>query len=159
MPTLGPNGIPPDDSPVTRIVIPAMNLDTVARYVPYSDDTWLIGGLRWEIAWMGDTSWPGLGSNTGLAGHVDFADGSAGPFWNLKDLKAGDQVVVYTQRNIFVYQVRAQKIVEDSDLSVIDPSDTPQITLITCTNWDSGLRMYVKRLVVFADLVSVQPVN
>ncbi len=158
-PTLGPNGIPPDDSAVTRIVIPATGLDTVVKYVPFSGDTWLIGGLKWEIAWMGDTSWPGLGGNTGLAGHVDFADGSPGPFGNLSQLRPGHEIILYTQRNIFVYQVRTQATVDDTDLSVIDPTDNAQITLITCTGWDSSVRLYLKRLIVFADLVEVRPLN
>jgi sortase A len=158
-PTLGPNGIPADDSPATRIVIPAMKLDTVVKFVPYSGDTWLIGGLRWEVAWMGDTSWPGLGGNTGLAGHVDFADGSAGPFWNLNALKPGDEIAVYTQQHIFIYQVRNQATVDDSDMSVIDATQNPQITLITCTDWDTSLHLYLKRLVVFADLVDIRPLT
>jgi len=36
-------------------------MDTVVKYVPYDGLTWLIAGLQQEIAWMGDTSWPGLG--------------------------------------------------------------------------------------------------
>lgn len=157
--TSGPLGIPPDDSPVTRLVIPAIGLDAEVKFVPFNGETWLIGGLRQEIAWMGDTSWPGLGGNTGLAGHVDLADGSAGPFWNLKDLRPGDLVMVYTERYIFTYRVREQRVVADYDLSVVAPTEQPQITLITCIEWDSELRTYLKRLVVFADLVQVQPLG
>ncbi len=83
----GADGNEPDSSAMTRILIPAMGLDTVVKYVPFDSSTWLIGGLKQEVAWMGDTSWPGLGSNTGLAGHVDLANGDSGPFWNLGDLK------------------------------------------------------------------------
>jgi LPXTG-site transpeptidase (sortase) family protein len=156
IPAEGPNGGEPDASDVTRIKIPAMGLDTVVKFVPFDGDTWLIGGLKQEIAWMGDTSWPGLGGNTGLAGHIDLADGSKGPFWNLKDLESGDEVLLYTQQKIYVYKVRNQVVVEDSDLSVIDPSEDPQITLITCTGWDPELRIYLQRLIVFATLSDVK---
>ena len=152
----GPDGNAPDASAMTRILIPNMGLDTVVKYVPYNGSSWLIGGLKQEIAWMGETSWPGLGSNTGLAGHVDLANGDSGPFWNLSDLKAGDQITVFTERNRYVYQMREAKIVPDSDLSVIEPTEKPQLTLITCTGWDAELRLYLQRLVVYADLVAVE---
>ncbi|MEW5868425.1 MAG: sortase [Chloroflexota bacterium] len=155
-PTPSRDGLLPDASAITRIVIPAINVDTVVKFVPYSGDTWLIGGLRMEVAWMGETSWPGMGSNTGLAGHVDLVDGSPGPFWRLRELKAGDQVVLYTEVNLYTYRVRASKVVEDWDLSVIDETAEPQITLITCTEWDAQLYTYLKRLVVFADLLDVK---
>jgi LPXTG-site transpeptidase (sortase) family protein len=156
LPTVGLDGGSPDSSDVMRIKIPAMGLDTVVKFVPFDGDTWLIGGLKQEVAWMGDTSWPGLGGNTGLAGHIDLVDGSKGPFWNLKDLKAGDEVLLYTQEKIYVYKVRNQEVVEDSDLSVIDPTEKPQVTLITCTAWDPELRTYLKRLIVYADLSEVK---
>jgi|GEM_PF-1688810 len=157
MPLTGPDGGSPDSSAVTRLVIPKMGLDTVVKYVPFSGSTWLISGLKQEIAWMGDTSWPGLGSNTGLAGHVDLVTGAKGPFWNLKELKTGDEVLVYTETNIYSYRVRQQTVVEDYDLSVIEQTEKPQVTLITCTTWDPDLRMYTRRLVIFADLAGVRP--
>jgi LPXTG-site transpeptidase (sortase) family protein len=158
-PTLGPEGIPPDSSAVTRIVIPALGLDTVVKFVPYDEaaGTWLIGGLKQEVAWMGNTSWPGLGGNTGLAGHIDLADGSNGPFAGLASLKTGDEVLLYTQKNLFQYQVRTQVEVGEADMSVLQSTQNAQLTLITCTGWDPDLRLYLKRLVVYADLVGVEP--
>jgi sortase A len=155
----GPNGNEADSSAMTRILIPAMGLDTVVKYVPFDSSTWLIGGLKQEVAWMGDTSWPGLGSNTGLAGHVDLVNGDSGPFWNLSELKAGDQVTVYTERNQYSYLVRESRIVPDSEMSVIEPTEKPQLTLITCVGWDADLRLYLQRLVVFADLAEVKPLT
>jgi sortase A len=157
LPAYGPNGFPPDPSSVTRLIIPRMNLDAVVKFVPYNGDTWLIGGLKQEVAWMGDTSWPGLGSNTGLAGHVDLADGSEGPFWNLSNLAPGDTVKLYTEKNLYTYAVRSQEIVDDHDLSVVDPSNDPQLTLITCTGWDPEFQVYLQRLIVYAALQGVQP--
>jgi sortase A len=153
---VGPNGADPDSSAVLRLAIPAMSLDAVVKYVPFNGSTWLISGLKHEIAWMGDTSWPGLGGNTGFAGHVDLVTGEKGPFWNLKNLKSGDEIIVYTQAKIYTYKVREQAIVDDSDLSVIQATDQPQLTLITCTGWDNNLRVYLKRLVIFADLANVR---
>ncbi len=148
----------PDTSPVVRIIIPALAVDTVVKYVPYDGRTWLIGGLKQEVAWMGDTSWPGLGGNTGLAGHLDLADGSSGPFGALSDLNVGEEIIVYTEENMYFYKMREQTVVEDYDLSVIEPTTAPQLTLITCTGWDADLRLYLKRLVVFADLAETRQI-
>ncbi|HWQ84085.1 MAG TPA: sortase, partial [Anaerolineales bacterium] len=150
---------PPDTTAITRLVIPALGVDNIVKYVPYDGATWLISGLQDEIAWMGDTSWPGLGSNTALAGHVTLRDGSDGPFRNLKDLMAGDVVKVYTEENVYTYQVREQRIVNDYDLSAVSASEASQLTLITCSGWDSEIRLYISRLVVASDLVEVNPLD
>lgn len=108
---------------------------------------------------MGDTSWPGLGSNTGLAGHVTLNDGSNGPFRYLADLRPGDIVTLYTEKNIYTYSVHEQFISEDSDFSILKPTEKSQITLITCTNWDDDLKLYLNRLIVVADLDKVEPIK
>ncbi|MFZ2098543.1 MAG: sortase, partial [Anaerolineales bacterium] len=143
----------PDTSAVVRIVIPALLLDTEVKYVPYDGYTWLINGLRQEIAWMGNTSWPGLGGNTGLAGHVTVAGMGDGPFRHLDELPNGEVIILYTEQNIYTYQVRESKVTDDGDMSVVLPSDNPQISLITCVDWDEETRTYLNRLVVIADLI------
>jgi len=153
------NGDLPDTSPINRIILPSIGVDTVVKYVPYDGLTWLIAGLQQEIAWMGDTSWPGLGSNTGLAGHVSLRNGRDGPFRYLDQLATNDEITLYTEENIYTYKVREKKVVTDTDFSVIEPSSTSQITLITCTNWDAGTGYYRDRLIVFADFVSSKPLE
>jgi len=148
----------PDISPIERIVIPSIDVDTVVKYVPYSGLSWLISGLKQEVAWMGDTSWPGIGGNTGLAGHITLNDGTNGPFRYLPDLQAGEKISLYTEENIYTYQIVSQRVVEDNDFSVIAPSEYPQLTLITCIEWDSDLNLYVKRIVINSDLIDVTPI-
>ncbi len=149
----------PDTSAVVRIAIPSIFLDTVVKYVPFDGTTWMISGLREEIAWLGNTSWPGLGGNTGLAGHVTVAGMGDGPFRHLEELREGEVVILYTEKNIYTYHVRESKIIEDSDMSVTSPTSNDQITLITCTNWDDQEKIYLNRLVVFADLVRTEPIT
>jgi LPXTG-site transpeptidase (sortase) family protein len=149
----------PDTSAVERIVIPALALDTVVKYVPFSELTWLIAGLRQEIAWMGDTSWPGLGGNTGLAGHVTLRDGSDGPFRYLEELEAGDEIKLYTEENEYTYRVSENTVVKDTNFNVMEGTENSRITLITCTDWNNQASMYLKRLVVYADLVDTSPLQ
>jgi LPXTG-site transpeptidase (sortase) family protein len=149
----------PDTSAIVRIIIPALLLDTEVKYVPYDGYTWLINGLRQEIAWMGNTSWPGLGSNTGLAGHVTVAGMGDGPFRHLDELPMGEVIILYTEQNIYTYQASERKITDDGDMSVINPTDTSQISLITCIDWDDATKTYLNRLVVVADLIRTEPIT
>ena len=149
----------PDTSPVKRIIIPALALDTVVKYVPYDGLTWLIAGLQQEVAWLGETSWPGLGSNTALAAHVTLRTGSDGPFRFLSDLRYGDTVFVETEQKTYEYMVRDTIVVEPTDLSVLEPSSESQLTLITCTEWDTYTGFYTKRFVVLADLIGEKRVE
>ncbi len=153
------NGKKPDTSPINRIVLPILGVDTVVKYVPYDGLTWLIAGLQQEIAWMGDTSWPGLGGNTALAGHVTLRNGRDGPFRNLDQLQQNDEVILYTDENVYTYKVRELRVVLDGDMSVIAPTNSPQLTLITCTNFDTEAGIYLERLIVYADLVGTKPLD
>jgi LPXTG-site transpeptidase (sortase) family protein len=149
----------PDISPVNRVVIPVLGLDTIVKYVPYDGLSWLIAGLQQEVAWLGDTSWPGLGSNTALAGHVTTRFGGDGPFRHLYLLEPGDRITVFTEQNSYNYTVRSTAVVEETDLEVLKETPGSQITLITCTAWDEENRYYTRRLIVYADLVSVFPID
>jgi len=149
----------PDISPVVRIVIPGISLDTEVKYVPYDGNSWMISGLRQEVAWMGNTSWPGLGSNTALAGHVTVTGIGDGPFRHLDELLAGEVVILFTEKSIYTYHVRERLVTDDGDMSVTLASDNPQITLITCVDWDQEAHTYLNRLVVIADLVRTEPIT
>ena len=152
-----PGEPPPDTSPPVRLRIEALNLDAPVRYVPLGGYTWLVAGLEQQIAWLGDTSWPGLGGNTGLAGHVTLKNGDDGPFHDLESLENGAEITLFTEEKIYHYQVRDTSKVHYEDLSVLDFTPDSQLTLVTCTDWDRIRRVYEQRLVLFADLVGVQP--
>jgi len=153
------NGEKPDTSPINRIILPILGIDTVVKYVPYDGFTWLIAGLQQEVAWMGDTSWPGLGGNTALAGHVTLRNGRDGPFRHLDELQQNDEIVLYTDENIYTYKVRESHVVLDGEMSVIAPTHSPQLTLITCINFDTEAGIYLERLIVYADLVGTKPLD
>ena len=155
------SGSPPDTSPIVRLVIPGLSVDAIVKYVPYDEATmtWLIDGLREEIAWLGNTSWPGLGGNTVMAGHITVRGLGDGPFRFLENVAPGDQVTLYTEANKYTYRVREQVVVNETDLGVTLPTVGTQLTLITCTGWDDELDIYRFRRVVFADLVKAEPVT
>ncbi len=149
----------PDASAVMRVIISKLSLDAVVKYVPYEEETWLINGLREEVAWLGNTSWPGLGGNTALAAHVTVRGLGDGPFRYLDQLTAGDEIVIFTERYIYTYRVRENLVVNTDETWVTEPTENTQLTLITCTDWDLEIEAYLKRLVVFADLEKAEPIR
>ena len=78
------------------------------------------------VGHLPDTPLPGRGGNSAFAAHRD------GLFRPLKNIRAGDEVRVRTREGDFVYRVRGTKIVQPDDLSVLDPTGTDTLTLITC---------------------------
>ena len=164
-PTLAPQGTPApqddpqDASPIIRVEIPALQVDSDVQYVPFDGLTWVVQNLQSQVAWLGNSQGPGAGGNTALAGHVTLRTGADGPFRYLDSLSPGDRITVYTAENVYSYRVREQRLVEDMDLSVMNVSTPNQLTLITCAGWNGDLRQYLSRVVVFADQVKVEPVK
>jgi sortase A len=68
----------------------------------------------------------------------------------LDQLQPGDEVLVYTATEQFRYVVREWRIVEPTEVSVMNPTATPTITLISCYPY----QVDTQRIAVFADLVT-----
>ena len=56
--------------------------------------------------------------------------------------------------NYYTYRVSQSKIVLPTDVSVLAQTESPTLTLITCTDWDFLRAEYSKRLIVTATLAS-----
>jgi sortase A len=82
--------------------------------------------LNRGVGWIEGTALPGDEGNIGLAGHRD------GYFRGLKDLKLGDAIAVQSIGRTQRYRITELKIVEPADVSVLDPTDEPSVTLVTC---------------------------
>jgi len=83
-----------------------------------------------------------------LAGHRDTF------FRPLKRVRAGDAITLRTRDGDFEYLVESTAVVRPTDLDVIQPTDRPTLTLITCFPF-----YYVgpapDRFIVRANLLSV----
>ena len=73
-----------------------------------------------------DTALPGTTGNVGIAAHRD------GFFRVLKDLKEGDALVLDTPVATEQYRVEWIRITIPTDVSVIDPTPGPAVTLVGC---------------------------
>jgi sortase A len=72
------------------------------------------------------TARPGKGGNIGIAGHRDSF------FRPLKDIKAGDSIVLETEGGVDTYVVDRLQIVSPRDVGVLRSEATPSLTLVTC---------------------------
>ena len=82
--------------------------------------------LRLAVGHIPGTALPGDGGNVGLAAHRDTF------FRRLGDIRPGDQVRVTTPEGTFVYRVEGTRVVEPTDVWVLDPTQQPSLTLVTC---------------------------
>jgi sortase A len=72
------------------------------------------------------TALPDHGGNLGIAGHRD------GFFRGLRHLEAGDELSLATRKGVTHYRVDELRIVEPSQVEVLDPTENSSITLVTC---------------------------
>ncbi|MBI4787380.1 MAG: sortase [Chloroflexi bacterium] len=132
VPTPGPR------SP-TRIVIPAINLD----WPVVQGDGWeeLKQGIGHRVGSVN----PGERGNMVLSGHNDVY---GEPFRYLENLELGAEVMLYAGANAFRYIIKARRVVQPTELSVLAPSRNPIVTLITCTPY----RVDTMRLILIGEL-------
>ena len=142
------------ERPATRLVIPALGLDAPVTVAPIVGDTWEVEHLGTDtVGHLAGTASPGDPSNVVLAAHVTVAHDVYGPFAGLGRVQPGDEVIVYDGGLSYTYIVDSRRLVERTDVHVAYPSDTGQVTLITCSNWSDDLNSYQQRLIVVGHLV------
>ncbi len=133
--------LPAMNLPPTRVHAPIVGIDTMTQEVFLVDGTWQVAD--YAAGYLNGTGVPGSG-NVVMAGHQGIR---GAVFATLEALKPGNEVYVDTATQRFRYRVRETGNVWPSQVSVMFPTATPTLTLMTCTNWD------MQRFVVIADLV------
>lgn len=95
------------------------------------------------------STYPGQKGNFVVIGHRFMnVPPAKDTFFNLEDVKIGDEIKVKHNEGEFTYIVTETKVVEANDISVVKDTDDYRITLITCTPlWTSE-----KRFIVIAKL-------
>jgi sortase A len=110
----------------------------------------IVQGDAWEqlkkgVGQHAGSANPGENGNVVLAGHDDvFGE----VFRDLDKLQPGDKVILYTMQQQYTYFVTETRIVEPSQVDVMDQTSTPTVTLISCYPY----MVDNKRIVVFATL-------
>jgi sortase A len=143
---------------VARISISRLNLAAMVRE-GVSDKT-----LRTAVGHVPSTALPGQAGNFAIAAHRDTL------FRALKDIRKGDQVVVQSSSQTYIYQVIGTKIVKPTDVSVLRADGggidyvsaaapaSKLLTMITCYPF-----YYVgsapQRFIVEGRLISTKPLS
>ncbi|OJX38091.1 MAG: hypothetical protein BGO78_08655 [Chloroflexi bacterium 44-23] len=106
-----------------RIQIPAISVD--APIVMGDGEEQLKKGVG---QYIGSPN-PGQVGNLVLSAHNDVYGEI---FRDLDRLKAGDEIIVYTQVRSYTYVVQQQQIVDPTQIEVMAPTSDPFVTLISC---------------------------
>lgn len=136
------------------LVVPKLGILVPIIFVDTYDESTIQSNLPSGVVHYYQTAEPGKVGNSFITGHSSnywWAKGSYNYiFANLDKLVVGDQAKIYYQGNKFLYQVSGTKIVEPTDLSVLDQTSKPTLTLMTCTPPGSSW----KRLIVQLDQIA-----
>ncbi len=110
----------PSPPPLAVLRIPKVRLEV--PILPGTDDI----TLNRAVGHIENTALPGADGNSGIAGHRD------GFFRGLKDIVPDDAIELETLRGKEVYRVERIWVVKPEDVSVLDPTPTRSLTLVTC---------------------------
>jgi sortase A len=107
-------------APLAILRIPRIALEVAVRE---GTDDWT---LNQGVGHIEDTARPGEDGNVGIAGHRD------GFFRELKEMHPGDWLEIETIGAVNIYQVERTWIVDGDEVSVLDRTGEPAVTLVTC---------------------------
>ncbi len=82
--------------------------------------------LNRGVGHVAHTANPGENGNSAIAGHRD------GFFRGLKDVGLGDTIELVTPQRTVTYLIDRIRVVDPSDVSVLQPTASPTLTLVTC---------------------------
>ena len=107
-------------APLALLRVPRLKID-----VPVLDGTDDLT-LNRGAGWIEGTTRPGGNGNVALSAHRD------GFFRALKDVVVGDELFLETPEGTARYVVAWTKVVDPDDVSVLDETGSPAVTLVTC---------------------------
>lgn len=113
----------PGPQQAIRIQIPALGVDAP-----------IVQGDGWEQLKKGvgqhvGTANPGENGNVVLSAHNDIFGEI---FRDLDRLKPGDEIIIYTNQQPFTFLVTTTRVVEPTQVEVMDSTTQPTVTLISC---------------------------
>jgi len=138
---LVPSSPPPAGTWLGRLEAPTVDLS--AAVLQGSGDATLARGA----GHIEQTALPGQTGNVGIAGHRDTI------FRPLRHLHRGDPLVLTTASAVYRYRITSTSIVDPDDVSVLDPTPRPSLTLVTCYPF-YFVGHAPRRFIVHADLVA-----
>ncbi len=141
--------------PITWVRLPRLGIDAEvvpSKFVQLNDGgTWLIPAFKVGLA--KSRGGGGRAGNAVLLGHVT-SRSLGNVFETLERARVGDLIQVSGTSGDFAYRVVDVRRVSRTDVSVLEPTATAAVSLITCTGrWLPQLQDYAERVVVRGELV------
>lgn len=139
-----------------RLIIPLINVDAGIQQVgvtPKGDMD--VPDNSIDVGWFKLGSRPGEKGSAVIAGHFNEINDQAGVFFNLYQLKKGDNIYIKDDRGTTIaFVVRESRLYDPGYADeIFSANDNAHLNLVTCDGvWDGAKKSYTKRLVVFADL-------
>jgi LPXTG-site transpeptidase (sortase) family protein len=143
--------VPPSEAPATRLVIPEINVDapleskTVQEdgVMPMPSGPEVVAVYDFSVYQPGEEHRVGFGGNAVLSGHVDYIRYGPAVFWDLSELKPGDEVQVAlddgTEYRYAVVWNEKWPIEQVPWDKVFGVNGHDAVTLITCGgSWDGS---------------------
>lgn len=152
-----PAATTPQVGPEPILTIPKINVSAPIMFAKSNVEAAIQKDLESGVVHYANTALPGEPGNSVIFGH------SSNDWWEpgnykfvfvlLDKLAVGDTFTVNYNSKQYVYEVTETKIVEPTDLSVLNQGSTPELTLITCTPPGTSW----KRLIVKSKQISPAP--
>jgi LPXTG-site transpeptidase (sortase) family protein len=130
----------PQGASIRKIEIPSIGL--AAMVLEGEDEE----TLRLAVGHISGTAVPGSSGNVGLAGHRDTF------FRPLQRVRIGDVIWVSTDADTFQYRVTSTLVVRPEDVQVLDYTQRPTLTLVTCYPFHY-IGAAPKRFIVRAEMI------
>ncbi len=128
-------------------------LDLSVPIVWDSPEDKFLDNLQYGVAHYKNTAKPGEKGNVFIAGHSSSYWWQRGPysaiFSVIGQLEPGDEINICYNNKVFVYQVTEKFIVKPSQVEVMQPTETPTLTIMTCTPIGTA----INRLIIRANQV------
>ncbi len=136
------------------LVVPKIGVTAPIVFVQSTEEAQIQEGLHQGVVHYFTTALPGKVGNTFITGHSSNYWWDKGAynyiFANLEKLEVGDQAKIYYNGNKYLYQVNNKKVVEATDMSVLNQTIKPSLTLMTCTPPGTSW----KRLIITFDQIA-----
>ncbi len=148
----------PVEAVPVRLRAPSQGIDVEVIEVGLTADGALEAPADWSKAgWYNKSAFPGHKGNIIIDGHYDTSFGGAAAFWNLKNLKVSDKVVVADEFGIehtYVVKELIHVSISDTDrLDKLNKHSGRTLTLITCGGfWNPIAGTYDERLIIKAEI-------
>lgn len=146
-----------DPQAAPEVTIPTIQVKAPVIFEPSYEEKQVQLALRRGVVKFATTADPGQSGNVVLFGHSSGQPWAPGDykfvFTNLDKLRAGDKIYLDYKGQRYIYQMTTSQVVLPEEVGVLNPTNKPTLTLITCTPVGTSQ----KRLVVTAEQISPKP--